>query len=140
MTVSKNSKEERFIFMSDTKSAQMEVSSYEQVICGSPPLMKIAETICGSLFSKYSVEELMAIVEKYKNEQLFISTTRRDPANVRVVVDTDKKYKYSSNEQLYIPIPKKFAVLEPDKHYFEMTLRANILLAVLGADEKELHR
>ncbi len=118
----------------------MDISSTEHIVCGPPPLMKIAETICCSLFSKYSVEELMAIVEKYKNGSLFISTSRRDPANVRVIVDVDGKYKYSSNEQLFIPIPKKFAVLEPDKNYFEMTLRANILLAVLGADEKELHR
>ena len=113
---------------------------YEHIICDSSNLMKIAETICCSLFSKYSVEELMAIVEKYRNMSLFVSTTRNDPANVRVIVDVDGKYKYSANEQLCIPIPKKFAVLEPDRHYFEMTLRANVLLAVLGADEKELHR
>lgn len=118
----------------------MEYSSYEQIICGPPHLVKIAETVCSSLFSKYSAEELMAIVEKNRGRSLFVLTTRENPGRVSVIVDTEGKYNYSAQEPMFIPVPKKFAILEPDKNYFEMTLRANILLAVLGADEKELHR
>jgi hypothetical protein len=117
----------------------MEQSGYE-IIYGPPHLTRIAEKIYLSLLSKYTLEELMAIVKKNRNYSLFILATRRNPRKVNVIIDIKQNYRYSSEDPMFIPIPKKFAILEPDKNYFEITLRTNILLAVLRADEKELHR
>jgi len=111
-----------------------------EVICGPPHLMKLANSICSKLFSKHCVEDLMEIVSKNRNKDVFILASRSKPDKVSILVDTDKKYCYSSGDPLFIPLPKKFAVLEPDREYFERTLKANILLTVLRAEEKELHR
>ncbi|HID43515.1 MAG TPA: hypothetical protein EYP30_07060 [Archaeoglobaceae archaeon] len=111
-----------------------------EVICGPPHLLKLADNICSRLLSKHCVEDLMEIVSKNRNKDVFILASRSKPDKVSVIVDIDEKYGYSSGEPLFIPLPKKFAVLEPDKKYFERTLKANILLTVLQADEKELHR
>jgi len=118
----------------------MEDTECEQVVLGPPKLVRLAELIYGALLSKYSVEEIMAMVKQYRDKTLFIATSRNAPSRVSLIVDSEGKYSYSSNKLLFIPVPKKFAVLEPDKHYFEQTLRANVLLAVLGADSRELHR
>ncbi|AEA47729.1 hypothetical protein [Archaeoglobus veneficus] len=118
----------------------MDNPGYEQVLCGPPHLVRLAELIYQMLVSKYSLEEIMALVAKHRNKMMFIVTSRSNPGKVSLVIDMEGKYRYSSGGLLFIPVPKKFAVLEPDKHYFEQTLKANILLAVLGVDEKELHR
>ncbi len=98
--------------------------------------LELAEEIFKILTSKHSVEELMKLIEGYKDKRLFVVVPRDNPNAVNIVVDGS----YSCGKILAIPIPKKFAVLEPDKNYFEQTLKANILLAVMGAEEKELHR
>jgi len=118
----------------------MDDTECEQVVLGPPKLVKLAELIYGVLLSKYSIEDIMAMVKKYKDKTLFVVASRGSPRKVSLIVDNEGRYCYSSNSLLFIPVPKKFAVLEPDKHYFEQTLRANILLAVLGADERDLHR
>lgn len=112
--------------------------SYE--ICVPPHLMSLAENLYSSLFTSYGVRGLMNIVAKNRDKNVYVFASRNDPENASVIIDTDNKHSYSFNETLYIPVPKKFAILEPDKHYFEMTLKANILLSLLEADEKELHR
>ncbi len=103
-------------------------------------LIKLAENICEIIFSKYSVESLMEFVRKNKTKDIFIEVSRKNPKDAKLIVDTEGKLKYSFSEPLMIPIPKKFAILEPDKYYFEMTLRANVFLAVFRANEKELHK
>jgi|Deesub1362B_J571_1020462.scaffolds.fasta_scaffold04256_2 hypothetical protein len=110
------------------------------VICGPPHLLKLADNICTSLLEKHCIEEIMEIVSRNRNISVFIFASRSKPDKVSVITDLDGKYSYSHGDPLFIPLPKKFAVLEPDKKYFERTLRANILLTVLEADEKELHR
>jgi len=111
-----------------------------EVICGPPHLLKLADNICASLLEKHCIEEIMEIVSRNRNKSVFIFASRSKPDKVSVIADLDDKYSYSSGDPLFIPLPKKFAVLEPDKKYFERTLRANVLLTVLEADEKELHR
>jgi len=103
-------------------------------------LIKLAENICNAIFEKYSVEKLMNFVKKNRVNPLYIKVSREDPSSVKLIVDKDGKFKYNSNEPLVIPIPKKFAILEPDRQYFEMTLRANVFLAVFKANERELHK
>lgn len=109
-------------------------------MCVPPHLMRLAETLFSSLFTNYGIRELMSIVSRNKDKDVFLVASRDEPEKASVVVDKDRKYSYSFNDPLCIPIPKKFAILEPDKNYFEMTLKGNILLSLLEVDEKELHR
>lgn len=98
----------------------------------------LAERIFRLLISKHSLEDVMKVVEENKDRTVYIVVSRKEPETVNLVADTAGKY--SSGEILTIPVPKKFAILEPDRNYFEQTLRANIFLAVMGVDERELHR
>ncbi len=100
---------------------------------------KLVDIIYGSLISKYSIKDLMDMVRKNKEFNIFIVVERIYPSDVEVVVDREGIYRYNSGEILMIPVPKRFAVLEPDENYFVMTLKANIFLALCGADERELH-
>ena len=100
----------------------------------------VAERICKSLFKKYNAQKLMELVKQNNGSNIYILVNKRRPSKLRVVVDKQGKYRYCSGEKLCIPIPKKFAVLEPDVNYFEMTVKANVFLAVLGVKEKDLHR
>ena len=104
-----------------------------------PPSVKLADEICKYLLSTHTIEELMETVRKNRNWNVYICTKRTDPSHIEILIDKENKHCYRCDEILMIPIPKKFAVLEPDKFYFEMTLKANILLAVQGAREKDLH-
>ena len=99
---------------------------------------KLAEIIFRSLTSKHSLEDVMKVVKENKDRTVYIVVSRDEPETVSLVADVAGKY--SNGEILAIPIPKKFAILEPDRNYFEQTLRANIFLAVMGVDERELHR
>jgi hypothetical protein len=101
--------------------------------------IKLADRIYGGLISKYRIEDIMNMVKENKDCTVYISLNRGDPRDVNIVIDREGRYRYCCGETLMIPIPKKFAVLEPDRKYFEMTLKANIFLAVMKADEKELH-
>jgi len=97
---------------------------------------ELADRIFRNLISKHSVEDLMKMISGNRDKNLFLVVSRDSPGEMNIVVGG----KYSRGKVLAIPLPKKFAVLEPDKNYFEQTLKANILLAVRGAEEKELHR
>ena len=102
------------------------------------PQSKIADAIYSSLLNTYPIEKLMETVKKHKDEQIYIYTRRDNPEAVEVLI-SNNQHGYRCDDVLMIPVPKKFAVLEPDKVYFEMTLKANIFLAVQGADKRELH-
>ncbi|RLI72474.1 hypothetical protein DRO97_08885 [Archaeoglobales archaeon] len=104
------------------------------------PQIKIAENICYALLNKYPIDYIIDLIKENKDCRIYITSSRDKPNEVDILVDKVGRYKYQCNEFLCIPIPKKFAVLEPDKRYFEATLKANIFLAVLKADEKELHQ
>ena len=110
-------------------SCELEESSHQRLV----------DKIYHGLISKYRIEDIMRIVKENRDCNVFIASTREDPMEVDIVVDKDGVYSYCCGDVLMIPIPKKFAVLEPDKKYFEMTLKANIFLAIMKADEKELH-
>ena len=100
--------------------------------------LSIAERIFRSLTSKYDVESIMRFVEENRDKNVYIVVSRDFPDDVRLVADSNGRY--SCGKVLAIPVPKKFVLLEPDRNYFEQTLRANILLALSKADEKDLHR
>jgi hypothetical protein len=102
-----------------------------------PPLAKLADKICISLLNTHPIEEIMEFVKKHKEKSVYVYAERSNPSEVKLLVDSKKRYR--CDDVLLIPVPKKFAVLEPDKLYFEMTLKANIFLAVQGAEERELH-
>ncbi len=104
-----------------------------------PHQQKLVNRIYGGLVSKYRIEDLMKLVRENKDCTVYLTLTRDNPMDVEIVVDREGRYSYCCGDVLMIPIPKKFAVLEPDKKYFEMTLKANIFLAIMKADEKELH-
>ncbi len=103
-------------------------------------LMRLAETIFSSLFTEYGIRDLMGIVARNRDKDVYVLATRDEPEKADIVIDMDKGYSYSFHDPLCIPVPKRFAILEPDKNYFEMTLKGNILLSLMEVDEKELHR
>ncbi len=100
---------------------------------------KLADAICSKLLSSYTIEEIMETVAKNRDKPVYVYVKRDKPESARIVVDSNGRHCYRCDDVLLIPVPKKFALLEPDKMYFEMTLRANIFLAVKGAEERELH-
>ncbi|HIP62836.1 MAG TPA: hypothetical protein EYH04_01765 [Archaeoglobus profundus] len=101
--------------------------------------LKLVDEIFDGLISKYSIEDIMNIVRENKDYTVYISLNRSNPWEIDIVIDKEGRFSYRCDEDMMIPIPKKFAVLEPDKKYFEMTLKANIFLAVIKADKRELH-
>jgi len=101
--------------------------------------IRLANIIYGRLLSKYRIGDLMRIVKENSEHNVYLIAERSNPIKVEVEVDKKGTYKYQNGEKLVIPIPKRFAVLEPDENYFRQTLKANIFLALNGADEKELH-
>ncbi len=100
---------------------------------------KIADDIMRSLLSSYTIDEIMDLVMKNRDKPVYVCVKRGKPDSAKIFVDSNGKHCYRCDETLLVPIPKKFVILEPDKMYFEMTLRANLLLALKGAEEKELH-
>jgi hypothetical protein len=107
--------------------------------CESDDLTKLANMIYGKLVSKYRIGDLMKIVRENREHGIYLIAERFNPSDVIVEIDKNGVYRYQNGETLVIPIPKRFAVLEPDENYFRMTLKANIFLALNGADEKDLH-
>ncbi len=85
------------------------------------------------IVSKIPLRELMDIVRNYKERELFLRINRKKKKLESITFS-------AGNEEdcIYVPIPKRFAVLEPDEHYFEVTLKANIVLALRG--ERDYHR
>ncbi|MBO8180556.1 MAG: hypothetical protein H0Z19_08800 [Archaeoglobus sp.] len=100
---------------------------------------KIADKILENLMRVYSIDEIMQTVRKNKDKSIYLCVKRSKPESPKIFVDSNGNHCYRCDETLMIPIPKKFVILEPDKLYFEMTLRANIMLALNGAEERELH-
>ena len=100
---------------------------------------KLVETIIENLMKVYSIEEIMQMVKKNSDKGVYLCVKRSKPESPKIFVDSNGNHCYRCDETLLVPIPKKFVILEPDKMYFEMTLRANIMLALNGAEEKELH-
>lgn len=100
---------------------------------------KLADTIMENLMKVYTIEEIMQMVKKNSDKGVYLCVKRSKPESPKIYVDSNGNHCYRCDETLLVPIPKKFVVLEPDKLYFEMTLRANIMLALNGAEEKELH-
>ncbi len=103
------------------------------------PDMRLADEICSSLFRLYTIDEIMDIVKENRDKSVYVYVKRDKPNSPRIVVDANGKHCYKCGNTLVIPIPKKFVLLEPDRLYFEMTLKANIMLALQGAEERELH-
>jgi hypothetical protein len=112
----------------------------EHRITAPPQILELGNIIVEKLLEKYPVKELMEIIKKNSSKGLFVAVSRENPEKVSLIVDTTGKFCYCCEEPLLIPIPKKFAVLEPDTAYFENTLRANIYLALMKASHEELHR
>ena len=100
---------------------------------------KLVETIIENLMKVYSIEEIMQMVKKNSDKGVYLCVKRSKPESPKIFVDSNGNHCYRCDETLLVPIPKKFVILEPDRMYFEMTLRANIMLALNGAEEKELH-
>ncbi len=100
---------------------------------------KIADSIVKNLIDSYTLDGIMDLVRKNKDKKIYVCVKRGKPETVKIFVDSNGKHHYRCDDTLLIPIPKKFVLLEPDKMYFEMTLRANVLLALNGAEEKELY-
>ena len=103
------------------------------------PSSKLADIICSKLLSTYTLEEIMETVAKNKDKSVYVYVKRGKPDSVRLVVDVNGNHCYRCDDILLIPVPKKFVLLEPDKMYFEMTLKANIFLALKGAKERDLY-
>jgi hypothetical protein len=117
-----------------------EMNSYDHMIVAPPHIIDLAEKIITGLLDSYPIEELMKMVKENSTDSVYIITSKRNPEKVRVIVDSSGKFKYCCQDPLFIPLPKKFAVLEPDKNYFERTLRANVFLTLMEASEIDLHR
>jgi hypothetical protein len=100
---------------------------------------KLVDTIIENLTKVYTIEEIMQIVKKNSDKGVYLCVKRSKPESPKIFVDSNGNHCYRCDETLLVPIPKKFVILEPDKIYFEMTLKANIMLALNGAAEKELH-
>ncbi len=98
---------------------------------------RLANIIYGRVIAKYRIKDLMKMIREKPEKEFHIVVERKNPLNVEIHVND--KHRYECGERLIIPIPKRFAVLEPDENYFRQTLKANIFLALNGAKEKELH-
>ncbi len=100
---------------------------------------KLADSIVKNLIDSYTIDEIMNLIRKNKDKPIYVCVKRGKPETAKIFVDSNGKHCYRCDDTLLIPVPKKFVILEPDKMYFEMTLRANVLLALNGAEERELH-
>ncbi len=100
---------------------------------------KIADDIMRNLLNSYTIDEIMDLVMKNRDKSIYVCVKRGKPDSAKIFVDSNGKHCYRCDDTLLVPIPKKFVILEPDRMYFEMTLRANLLLALRGAEERELH-
>ncbi len=93
---------------------------------------KLAEEICCSIFRKISKRELMNLVREKRDVYLLIHKETGEFYNV-YVGENNKDF----GEFIAIPVPKRFALLEPDENYFEMALKANIAIGIKG--ERDFH-
>ncbi|MBO8182997.1 MAG: hypothetical protein H0Z28_09435 [Archaeoglobus sp.] len=118
---------------------EVEEGSYELVIAPQP-VAEIANRIILNLKKKYPIHEIMKLTKDNSSKNVYIVVSKEHPEKVNLIVDHGKKFSYCCEDPLFIPVPKKFAVLEPDANYFERTLKANIYLALMEAAETELHR
>jgi hypothetical protein len=118
---------------------EVEEKSYELVVAPEP-IIKIANEIIINLTKKYSIAEIMKLTKENSSKNVYVVVSKEDPEKVNLIVDHTEKFCYCCDDPLFIPVPKKFAVLEPDVAYFERTLKANIFLALMEASESELHR
>ncbi len=92
-----------------------------------------ADDVCSCIFEKFSVDSLMNLVRENKDD-VYILLHKEDRDFVDIYIGKNNR---DFGEFIAIPLPKRFAVLEPDKNYFELTLRANIAIALKG--EKDFH-
>ncbi|MBE8540495.1 hypothetical protein [Geoglobus acetivorans] len=88
--------------------------------------------VCCRVFEKYSIDQLMEMVRGRENVYLLLHRDDREFVDIYV-----SNNGVDSSEFIAVPVPKRFAVLEPDKNYFEITLKANIALALRG--ERDFH-
>lgn len=92
-----------------------------------------ADRICDRIFEKINIDELMKIVrESSENVYILLHKEEKDFCDI-FVGDNNKDF----GDFIAIPVPRRFAILEPDRSYFEITLKANIALALRG--EKDFH-
>lgn len=99
--------------------------------------IRLANIIYGRILAKCRIRDLMKMIREKPDKEFYIVVERKNPLKVDIIVEDEKMYE--CGERLVIPIPKRFAILEPDENYFRQTLKANIFLALRGAEEKELH-
>lgn len=92
-----------------------------------------AEKICCRILEKINIDDLMKIV-KESPENVYILLHKEEKDFCDIFVGNNNK---DFGDFIAIPVPKRFAILEPDKSYFEITLKANIALALKG--EKDFH-
>ena len=118
---------------------EVEKESYELVVAPEP-VVKIANQIILNLTKKYPISEIMKLIKDNSSKNIYIVVSKEHPEKVNLIVDHVDKFSYCCEDPLFIPVPKKFAVLEPDANYFERTLKANVYLALMEAAETELHR
>ncbi len=118
---------------------EVEEKSYELIIAPEP-IIKVANEIIANLIKKYSISEIMRLTKENSSKNVYIVVSKEDPGKVNLIIDHAERFCYCCQDPLFIPVPKKFAVLEPDTTYFERTLKANIYLALMEASENELHR
>lgn len=99
----------------------------------------LADEILSLILKKYSIEELMKIVASNGRKNVYLYFKRQNPRSVKLLVDNGNRHRYRCDDVICVPVPKRFALLEPDPAYFEVTLKANLILAFRGADERDLY-
>uniref|UniRef100_A0A7C3YMM1 Uncharacterized protein n=1 Tax=Geoglobus ahangari TaxID=113653 RepID=A0A7C3YMM1_9EURY len=91
------------------------------------------ERIYCRILEKININKLMKIVkESSENVYIILHKEEKDFCDI-YIGDNNKDF----GDFIAIPVPKRFAVLEPDRSYFEITLKANIVLALKG--EKDFY-
>ncbi len=102
---------------------------------------RLANVIYGRLLSKCRIRDLMKTIRENPDRDFYIVVKKSDPLNVEIVgiKSNSSGIRCEMGDTIVIPIPKRFAILEPDENYFRQTLKANIFLVLNGASEKELH-
>ncbi len=104
-----------------------------QVSLLADPCLEECDEIYYNIVEKVPIRELMRIVREYRDRDIYIVIDRK----TRKFFDLTFSV-YEGEDLMFVPVPKRFAVLEPDEHYFEVTLKANIVLALKG--ERDYHR
>ncbi len=92
------------------------------------------DEVCCCIFERFPIEYLMELVRN-NSDDVYLLMHREDRNFIDIYIGKNNK---DFGEFIAILVPKRFAVFEPDKNYFELTLKANVAMALRGVRDFHL--